>query len=574
MRIDNQDIANNLAKLADLLELRGANPFRIRAYRNAARTIMNLKNNLSDMIKNGEDITKIRGIGKAIGRKIQIIVKTGKLPFSQYTTEHFPHTVSELTRIEGLGPKRIRILNEEHHIYTIEDLKKALLNDDIAKFSRIGLKLIKKIREELQHYHETQKIFRFSFANLFAKSLYTYISRIPDVLQVEIAGSLRRQKDQVANINFLVSSQDRAYVVNEFLLYEDIIEICSSTPQSALVRLKSGIVVDLQVVFPKNFYAALVYYTGAKAHVDKLQSIAEKKGYHFTEDGFYKQNDQIKILNEKNIYQHLGLPYISPELRENSGEIEAAIQKKLPKLIALDDIRGDLHCHTNETDGVNSLEEMIRAAINHGYDYIGITDHTKRLAMVRGLDEKRLFAQIKEIEHLQHKYPHIKILKGSEVDILDDGRLDLSDAVLKELDFTVCSIHYKFRLNPQQQTERILRAMDSPYFTILGHPTGRLIHRREPYGIDLEKIMQKAKERKCFLELNAQPERLDLNSDYCRMAKEFGVKLAISTDAHSIFQLNFMPYGISQARRGWIEKKDVINTYPFNQLQLFFQHKK
>lgn len=574
MRIENIEIANNLAKLADLLELRGANPFRIRAYRNAARTILNLKKNLSEMVKNGEDITAIKGIGKAIGRKIKIIVKTGRLPFTRYTREHTPHTVSELTRIEGLGPKRIRILNEEHNIYTIEELRDALLSEDIEKFSKLGSKLVTKLRHDLQHYEDKPKSLRFSFARMYGKSLYNYISRIPEVLQVEITGSVRRYKDEVGNINFLIATQDRTYVINEFLQYEDIIEICSSTTDSAQVRLKSGVCVDVHAVLPNCFYAALVFHTGSKSHVAKLQTLAAQKDYKFSEGGLYKNGRLVPLVKEKQLYQHLALRYIEPELREDRGEIEAAAANKLPKLISIADIRGDLHCHTNETDGVNTLEEMIKAAITHGYEYIAITDHSKRLAMVRGLDEQRLFAQIEEIDKLQLQYPQIRILKGIEVDIMADGKLDLSDDVLKELDFTVCSIHYKFRIEPQLQTERILKAMDNRYFTILGHPTGRLINRREPYGIDLEKIMQHAKTTGCCLELNAQPERLDLKSEYCQMAKYYGVKLAISTDAHSIYQMNFMEFGVSQARRGWLEKKDVLNAYSLPQLLTFFNFKK
>lgn len=572
MAVDNLDIANHLAKLADLLEIRGANPFRIRAYRQAARVVFALDKSIAQMLKNNEDITHIRGIGKAIASKIKIIVKTGKLPYINYVNENYPHTLSELTRIEGLGPKRIKILNEELNIYTIEELKNALQSDDLEKFSRIGMKLIYKIRENLAHYDPTQRIIRFSFAKMFAKSLFNYLKNIPDVEKIELTGSLRRFKDSVGNLNFLVSSQNSVFVINEFLRYDDIIEIMSSSMTHATVRMKSGLEVDLRVVLPKHFYTALIYYTGSKSHIKKIQQIAKNKHYRFDEKGLFQNDTIVRVDEEKHFYQLLDLPYIEPELREDQGEFTAIRNNSLPKLISVSDIRGDMHCHTNETDGINTLEEMIRAAVNRSYEYIAITDHSKRLAMVNGLDKKRLFAQIKEIEQLQKKYPQITILKGIEVDILEDGQLDFTDDVLQELDFTVCSIHHKFRLDIKKQTERILRAMDNPYFTILGHPTGRLINRRDPYELHMEKIMQKARENNCYLEINAQPERLDLNADYCRMAKEYNVKLVISTDAHSIYQLNYMEFGITQARRGWIEKQDVINTYPLNKLKLFLRH--
>jgi len=368
-----------------------------------------------------------------------------------------------------------------------------------------------------------------------------------------------------------VTVKGNSPVMEKFVNYERVEEIFSQGPTRSSVRLKNGLQVDLRVVAGESFGAALQYFTGSKAHNIAVRTLAVKQGLKINEYGVYRGEKRIAGKTEEAVYQSLGLPLIAPELREGRGEVEAALAGELPELVTLTQIRGDLHCHTKETDGQNSLEEMARAALALGYEYVAITDHSKRLTVAKGLDEKRLRQQMEAIDRLNETIRDIRILKAIEVDILEDGSLDLDDSVLKELDLTVCSVHHKFNLSRQKQTERILKAMDNPYFNIFAHPSGRLIHKREPYAVDMEKIMRGAKERGCFLEINAQPERLDLNDEGCLMAREVGLKLAISTDAHSTVGLKLMNYGVAQARRGWLGPEDILNTRPLPELLKLMQ---
>lgn len=565
--VKNIDIANIFDRLADLLELEGENPFRVRAYRNAAATVENLPQNLEEMVKKGDDLTSLPAIGNDLAQKINDIVNHKEIDLLKRLEEKNPIDFEELNRIQGLGPRRIKKLYEILNVQNIDDLYHAAEEQKIRNLPGFSKKIEEHILEEIKKIKEKYNRMKISTAEQNALPIVEYLRENRSIQDIEIAGSYRRRKETIGDLDILVTCEDSISVMTHFVNYFDIDEVLSKGDTRSSIILKSGIQVDLRVLPQKSYGAAMLYFTGSKAHNIVIRKLAKQKDWKVNEYGLFSNDDFLAGETEKGIYNKLGLPYIEPELRENRGEFEAAESGNLPELIKLSDIKGDLHTHTNLTDGKNTLEEMAEAAQKLGYKYIANTDHSKRVTVAGGLDEKQVFENIKRTDKLNENFKDFTILKGIEVDILEDGSLDLSDKVLKELDIVVGAIHYKFNLTREEQTERILRAMDNPYLNIIAHPTGRLINEREPYDIDLEKIMQKAKENNCILEINSQPSRLDLNDLNSRKAKEMGVKLVISTDAHSTTQYNFMRFGIGQARRGWIEKNNVINTRNINQLK-------
>ena len=565
--VKNIDIANIFDRLADLLELEGENPFRVRAYRNAAATVENLPQNLEEMVKKGDDLTSLPAIGNDLAQKINDIVNHKEIDLLKRLEEKNPIDFEELNRIQGLGPRRIKKLYEILNVQNIDDLYHAAEEQKIRNLPGFSKKIEEHILEEIKKIKEKYNRMKISTAEQNALPIVEYLRENRSIQDIEIAGSYRRRKETIGDLDILVTCEDSISVMTHFVNYFDIDEVLSKGDTRSSIILKSGIQVDLRVLPQKSYGAAMLYFTGSKAHNIVIRKLAKQKDWKVNEYGLFSNDDFLAGETEKGIYNKLGLPYIEPELRENRGEFEAAESGNLPELIKLSDIKGDLHTHTNLTDGKNTLEEMAEAAQKLGYKYIANTDHSKRVTVAGGLDEKQVFENIKRTDKLNENFKDFTILKGIEVDILEDGSLDLSDKVLKELDIVVGAIHYKFNLTREDQTERILRAMDNPYLNIIAHPTGRLINEREPYDIDLEKIMQKAKENNCILEINSQPSRLDLNDLNSRKAKEMGVKLVISTDAHSTTQYDFMRFGIGQARRGWIEKNNVINTRNINQLK-------
>lgn len=565
--VKNIDIANIFDRLADLLELEGENPFRVRAYRNAAATVENLPQNLEEMVKKGDDLTSLPAIGNDLAQKINDIVNHKEIDLLKRLEEKNPIDFEELNRIQGLGPRRIKKLYEILNVQNIDDLYHAAEEQKIRNLPGFSKKIEEHILEEIKKIKEKYNRMKISTAEQNALPIVEYLRENRSIQDIEIAGSYRRRKETIGDLDILVTCEDSISVMTHFVNYFDIDEVLSKGDTRSSIILKSGIQVDLRVLPQKSYGAAMLYFTGSKAHNIVIRKLAKQKDWKVNEYGLFSNDDFLAGETEKGIYNKLGLPYIEPELRENRGEFEAAESGNLPELIKLSDIKGDLHTHTNLTDGKNTLEEMAEAAQKLGYKYIANTDHSKRVTVAGGLDEKQVFENIKRTDKLNENFKDFTILKGIEVDILEDGSLDLSDKVLKELDIVVGAIHYKFNLSREEQTERILRAMDNHYLNIIAHPTGRLINEREPYDIDLEKIMQKAKENNCILEINSQPSRLDLNDLNSRKAKEMGVKLVISTDAHSTTQYDFMRFGIGQARRGWIEKHNVINTRNINQLK-------
>lgn len=567
MTIQNSEIAGMFEQLADLLEIQDENPFRIRAYRNAARVIRDHPRQVSELALGGADLSELPGIGKDLAGKIKTILRTGKLPLLDKLRARVPAPLVEMTRIEGLGPKRAKKLYDALKIRSLEDLQRAARSGRIREIEGFGPRTEQLIAERVATVASAERRIGLAEAETIAGPLVEYLRRIGVVKAVEVAGSFRRRRDTVGDLDVLVSSSRGSTVMDALAAYDDVAEVVSKGTTRATVRLRCGLQVDVRVVAPASFGSALYYFTGSKSHNIAVRRLAVARGLKLNEYGIFRGKRRIGGRREQDVFDAVGLPYIPPELRENRGEIAAAGSKQLPALIELDEIRGDLHCHTNATDGRDTLEAMARAAAARGYEYLSINDHSRHVTVAHGLDARRLTQQIKAIDRLNEKLDGLVILKSVEVDILDDGSLDLPDRVLKQLDFTVCAIHYGFRRSRIRQTERILRAMDHPCFTILAHPTGRLINAREPYEIDLERILDAARERGRILELNAQPDRLDLDDRGCRMAREAGVRVAISTDAHSTGDLDLMRFGIGQARRGWLEPGDVVNTRPLAELR-------
>jgi DNA polymerase (family 10) len=573
--VHNRDIAEIFNKVADLLDIAGSNPFRIRAYRNAARTVEGFGQSISDMVKEEEQLSALPGIGKDLAGKIKEIVETGTLSQLKELESQIPGELSRLMKIEGLGPKRVSLLYKKLDVTSLKKLKEAAKQGKIADLEGFGEKTQQKILEGLQQVEEGEKRIKLVVAEQIAGDLLDYLKDGQGVEAAVVAGSYRRRKETVGDLDILATCKKGADVMDRFTQYEDVSRIVSKGKTRSTAVLRSGLHVDLRVVPQVSYGAALHYFTGSKAHNIAVRKLGVKRNLKINEYGVFKGIKERRVAGrtEEEVYAQVDLPYIEPELREDWGEIEAARKGRLPQLVTLDDIRGDLHAHTNQTDGRNTLEEMAKAAQDRGYAYLAITDHSKRVTMAHGLDKKRLSEQIKKIDRLNEKLKDLTVLKGSEVDILKDGSLDLPDDILEELDLTVCSVHYDRKLARKQQTERIIKAMDNPHFHILAHPTGRLIREREPYDVDLEAIMKAAKERGCFLELNAHPDRLDLTDRHSKMAKEIGLKVVVSTDAHRITDLDFMRFGIYQARRGWLEPMDVLNTRDLKQLRKLLKRK-
>ena len=567
MTVQNAEIADRFEQLADLLELQGANPYRVRAYRNAARFIRGHSRSLAEMLGEGADLAELPGIGADLAGKIATLVRSGRLPLLEQTAKKVPAPLVEMTRIEGLGPKRAQALYEALQIRSLEDLARAARSGRIRELPGFGARTEQLIAQRVERAATAEHRLRLADAEQVARPLVAYLRGIAGVKDVEVAGSFRRRRETVGDLDLLVSAARGAKVMDRIVRYEEVAEVQAQGSTRATLRLRNGLQVDVRVVPAAAFGSALHYFTGSKAHNIAVRRMAMARGLKLNEYGVFRGQRRVGGRTEAEVFAAVGLPVIPPELREDRGEIDAARRGKLPKLVRLEDLRGDLHCHSRATDGRDTIEAMARAAAGRGYEYLSINDHSRHVTVAHGLDRKRLLEQIRAIDRLNARLGGITVLKSVEVDILEDGRLDLPDGVLKELDFTVCAVHYGFGYGRARQTARLLRAMDNPYFSILAHPTGRLINSREAYDIDLERVLEAARERGCVMELNAQPDRLDLDDRGCRLAKEMGVRVAISTDAHRVADLDLMRFGVDQARRGWLEPGDVVNTLPLAELR-------
>ncbi|HKJ88893.1 MAG TPA: DNA polymerase/3'-5' exonuclease PolX [Gammaproteobacteria bacterium] len=565
MPVHNHEIAERFTRLANLLEIEGENPYRVRAYRNAARTLGGLSVSIADMVAEGEDLTRYPGIGKDLAGRIRTLVETGELPVLTEVERRVPTELSDLMAIEGLGPKGVRSLYKKLSIDSLEDLEEAARAGRIHQVERFGEKTEQSILKEINKLRSGgRQRTRLVDAEEVARPLVEYLAAAEGVEAIEVAGSFRRRKETVGDLDILVSCEDSGPVMERFVSHEDVAEVVSQGTTRSTVRLSSDLHVDLRAVSAKSYGAALHYFTGSQAHNIAVRQRGVERGYKINEYGVFPSGESggkpMAGATEEEVYDCVGLPWIAPELREDRGEIQAAEEGRLPELVTVEDMRGDLHAHTDATDGGEGLRAMAEAAADRGYEYLAITDHSKRVSMAHGLDADRLRAQGAEIDRLNEELEGITLLKGIEVDILEDGSLDLPDDVLAGLDMTVCSIHYQFNLPRDRQTERIIRAMDNPHFRILGHPSGRTINEREALDLDMERLVEAAVERNCILEVNGQPGRLDLRDTDCMLARERGAKLALSTDAHNVPNLGLMRFAVDQARRGWVEAGDVINT--------------
>jgi DNA polymerase (family 10) len=566
MPIHNADIAAIFEEIADLLEIEAANPFRIRAYRNAARTLSELPQDVRVLLEKGDDLTRLPGIGDDLAAKVDEIVATGSCSLLQRLHKVLPPAITELLHIPGLGPKRVKALYHDLDVQTVEQLYRAARDGRIRALHGFGEKTELNILQAVEAHVSKSRRFKLATAAQYAESLSAFLQKIAGVSQVTVAGSFRRMRETVGDLDILITATEPDAVMQHFTAYDEVAEVLSAGSTRASVVLKCGLQVDLRVVAETSYGAALHYFTGSKAHNIAIRRIAQKLGLKVNEYGVFRGDACIAGETEESVYRAIGLPYIPPELRENRGEIEAARAGWLPQLVELANLRGDLHVHTKASDGHNSLRDMARAAQALGFEYLAITEHSRRLTVAHGLDPLQLLRQCDEIDQLNTELNGITLLKGIEVDILEDGSLDLPDDVLGRLDLVVGAVHSKFDLSRTKQTERILRAMEHPHFTLLAHPTGRLLEQREPYDVDMLRIIRQAKTRGCFLELNAHPERLDLLDTYCQMAKNEGVLVSINSDAHSSYDFANLRFGIGQARRGWLEKSDVLNTLPLAKL--------
>jgi DNA polymerase (family 10) len=567
MPIRNADIAAAFEQIADLLELQNANPFRVRAYRNAARIVGELKLDLAAAIGSGRPLPKLPGIGTDLEAKIREFATTGAIGALERLKKEVPAGVAELLKLPGLGPKRVRALYEELHVHTLPQLLRAARDGRIRSLPGFGAKTEQRIAEAIERQLAQVKRFKLAIAAQYADALLAYLKQAPGVAEVAAAGSLRRAKETVGDIDLLATAPDGAAVCRYFTQYPDVAEVLQSGETRASVVLKSGLQVDLRVVPQQSYGAALMYFTGSKAHNIRLRNLAADQGLKLNEYGLFKDRRAIAGATEEDVYSALGLPWIQPELREDRGEIEAAKRRALPQLVERDDLRGDLHAHTKWSDGTATIEEMAQAARAHGLAYLAISEHSRRLTVAHGLDPVRLAKQRAEIERIDAKLDGVRLLTGIEVDVLEDGALDLPDAALAPLDVVIAAVHSKFDLPRAKQTARILAALDNPHVKILAHPLGRLIDQREPHDVDMLAVIRKCRARGVALEVNAHPQRLDLTDLACRMAKDEGARVAINSDAHSVHEFDNLVYGVGQARRGWLEKADVLNTRPLDEVR-------
>lgn len=562
----NQEIVTIFNDIADILEIKGENPFRIRAYRRAALNIESLSTDIVSTPK--DELMKIPGIGQDLAGKILEYIKTGKMQAYEDLKKEVPEGLSSLLSVPSLGPKTAKLLFEK---LQVKDL------DDLARLARehklLGLPGIKEKTEEniikgiemLKRGMERQPLGKVL---PMAKDIMEYLKTHGPVNQITIAGSIRRWKDTVKDIDILATSDDPKAVMKAFVHLPHVKDVLMQGPTKTSVIIQEGLQVDLRVVEEDSFGAALAYFTGSKAHNIRLREMAVRADLKINEYGVFREKDDKKLggKKEEDVYRLLGLPFIAPELREDSGEIEAAIEGRLPHLIGSSDIRGDLHVHTKRSDGSHDFDELIREAKKRGYEYIAITDHSKGLGIARGLSEERLLEEKAEITALNKKLKGFRLLAGVEVDIRSDGRLDFTDDILKQMDIVVASIHSGFRQNREQITRRLTAAMRNPCVSVIAHPTGRLIGERDPYDVDMHEVLRVAKETGTAIEINAYPLRLDLNDAYAKMAKDIGIRLVISTDTHITKQFDYMEYGVAIARRGWLEKEDVLNTMDYHSL--------
>ena len=574
--MENLDIAHVLEELADLLEIQGANPFRIRAYRNAVRTVEGLTRPMRAMVDAGEDLTGLPAIGKDLAEHIVELVQTGRMTRLEKLSEEFPRSLVELMRLDGVGPKKARKLFDALGVRTVDDLEAALQAGKVEELDGFGKKSAEKILQAIQDHRKHVGRFLLDDVEQLLAPVLEHVRGAAGVGRVEVAGSFRRRKETIGDVDLLAEFDgDGTAVVQHFVEYPGADRVEAAGGTKGNIVLRSGLSIDLRVIPPRSFGAALQYFSGSKEHNVAMRTRAVRKGLRVNEWGVFRvpegadletpgnpEGERLAGETEEGVYEALGMAWVPPELRENRGEVEASLAGSLPRLVTLEDIRGDLQMHSTWSDGKASLEEMARACRDRGYEYVAITDHSQAMAMVQGLTPERARAQWVEVEGVRERVTDIEILKSAEVDILKDGTLDLPDEILEGLDVVVVSVHSFMDQDKTTMTERVLRAIRHPEVDILAHPTGRLLNRREPFELDVEAVLTAAAELGVAVELNANPNRLDLSDVHVLRAKELGVKVVISTDAHAPRGLDNIRFGVDQARRGWLEQKDVLNAMP------------
>ena len=554
----NFQLAKIFYEMADLLEMKEV-PFKPQAYEKAARSIESLSEDIEEAARKGK-LEKIPGVGKNIAQKIREFIKTNKIKDYENLKKECPIDIEEMTAIEGLGPKKLLALYKNLGIKNLIQLEKAAKGGKLRNLEGFGLKTEFNILKGIEFIKKSKGRFLLGFILPTVREIEKYLKKSKAAEKISIAGSVRRKKETIGDVDILIVSSRPKDVIEQFISMPEIVKIWAKGATKSSVRLKEGFDVDLRVIKEESFGAALQYFTGNKDHNIKLRKIAIEKGWKLNEYGLFQNKRRIAGRSEESIYKKLGLQWIPPELRENRGEIEAAFNDQLPKIIDYTDIKGDLHCHTDWSDGTKTIEEMAKAAHNLGHSYLAITDHTGTLKIAHGLNEKKLLKQMNEIDKINKRIQGIRILKGAEVNIKPDGTLDVEDQVLAKLDIVVAGVHSHFNMTKKEMTQRIIRATENKNVDIIVHPTGRILKKRKPYQVDLEEIFKTARRTETFLEINAYPERLDLNDEAIKKAVEKEVKLSIGTDSHSAEHLKYIELGIATARRGWAEKKDIINT--------------
>ena len=579
----NAELARHLELFADLQELEGENRFRIRAYRNAAHNLLELPEPVAALIAADADLEQIPGVGKEIAEKLRVMVSTGEFPQLTELSEKIPLGVTEVMRVKGIGPKMAAAAWTELGVDSVDALEEAAKQGRLSELPGFGPKRQASILKSIEAHRRNVERLRIGEVDPIITPYVAMLRQVPGAKRVEVAGSYRRRRDTVGDIDLLVIAANEkaaAAISAAFTSYSDVNEVLGSGTTRSSVRLKNGLEVDLRVMEERSFGAALLYFTGSKAHNVEMRQLALDKGWHLTEYGLFEGTGEEgttplssgKLLaskSEADIYAKLGLPYIEPEMREGRGEIKAGLKGELPELVEEADIRGDLHMHSTWSDGRATVEEMLLACQERGYEYMALTDHSKALAMTGGLDEEKLARQWEELDAVVAAYPDITLLRGLEVDILKDGTLDLSDEWLEKLDIVLVSVHSHFSLSAEEQTARIVKAVSHPQVNILCHPTGRVLGARDGYAVNLSEVFEACQQNQVAVELNASYQRLDLSDVNVIAARKRGLMISIGTDAHHVKELSGMTLGVQQARRAWLTKEQVLNALPVTELRAF-----
>ncbi|MDD1765929.1 MAG: DNA polymerase/3'-5' exonuclease PolX [Methanomassiliicoccales archaeon] len=565
--MSNEKIARILYEIADLLELKGVD-FKPRAYRRAARSIEELEKDIAELYKDGR-LQEIPGIGEAIAKKVVEIIQSGDLSYLKQLREEFPAGLLQIMEVPEIGPRTTMRLYRDLRITNLHELKRAAEEHEIRKLKGFGERSEETILKGIRLLEQRSGRMLLGYAYFYAKDIIDYLISTGGYRLISVAGSLRRMRETIGDVDILVGSDEPKKVMDVFTSNPKVSEVVVKGETKSSIRLKDGIQVDIRVVATESYGAALQYFTGSKEHNIALRSYAIEKGLKINEYGVFKKDTDERIASktEEEVYASLGMETMPPEIRENRGEIKAAIDHMLPSLIELDDVKGDLHVHSTMSDGSATVEEIALEARRMGYEYVGIADHSESLKVARGVSKEDLVKNVDAVRKISERVEGIRVLAGAEVEILGDGSLDYPDSLLNDLDFVVGAVHSGFRMGEKEMTNRVVAAMSNEYLTILAHPTGRVIEQREPYQIDLDRIMDTASENQVFLEVNALPERLDLNDVNCKRAKDRGATLCIGTDAHSVPQLSYMIFGVATGRRGWLEANDVANTLSLKELE-------